>query len=492
MTQAADAIDTILQRPETEHARRWGRLACVVCVFLAACGGGGGGGSAGGTGDSAPTPPPVASPGSPPASCTVEDQIAFVQAVADDWYLWYDELAVLNPAAFTSAEAYLSALTAPLAEDFRDPGFSFLTTRAQDEANLTSRAFVGFGFRFAIDAQGRYLISDTFEETPAARAGFRRGAQILAVDAGDGFVSMEDFEAQGASLEAVFGGPIVGLERGFRLRVDGEVIETRAAKADLAVPPLAAAPLVLAREGLDPVGYVHLRGFTRSATPALDGAFEELANQDVRDLIIDLRYNSGGLVDVSAQLMDLLGGTAAEGDVAYSLSHNEKRASQNADFLFQPRPASITPLRVAFITSEATASASEVVINSLAPVLEVALVGSDTSGKAVGQYAFDLNGCDTRLRLVSFESLNGEGQGEFYTGLVDTGRFTLCDVEDTFTGAFGSAADPLTAGAIAWLNEGVCPRSQANAEAPPAAGLRRAGSPVQGASLPDRRSTWVQ
>ena len=59
-------------------------------------------------------------------------------------------------------------------------------------------------------------------------------------------------------------------------------------------------------------------------------------------------------------------------------------------------------------------------INSLAPHVEVVLVGSDTRGKAVGQYV-DQPGCDARLRLVSFEILNGEGVGGYYTGLADTG-----------------------------------------------------------------------
>jgi hypothetical protein len=191
--------------------------------------------------------------------------------------------------------------------------------------------------------------------------------------------------------------------------------------------------------------------------------------------------------------MNLLGGTVADGEVAYRLSHNDKRRAENADFRFARLPASATPLRIAFITSAATASASEVVINSLAPVVEIALIGSDTAGKAVGQYAFDLPGCDTRLRLVSFESLNGAGQGGFYTGLVDTGRFTLCAVEDSFAGAFGSRDDRLTSAALAWLDEGVCPGALPASEGTPGQRrLRRGGLPIQGETYPDRRSTWVQ
>ncbi|MFK8042339.1 S41 family peptidase [Congregibacter sp.] len=456
----------------------------MAAALSTACGGGGGGNS--NTTVAAPvTPAPTT------ASCGVETQKDFVFSVAQDWYLWYDEMATVNQDDFATASEYLAALTAPLAEDFRDPGFSYITTVAEDEANFTSGAFVGFGFRFAVDDSGRYLISDAFEDAPAFQAGFERGAEILAVDSGQGFITMREYEEQGATLDTIFGGSIEGLERGFRLLINGETSELTVAKRELDVPPLAAAPGTLERQGLPPVGYIHLRSFTLSANSALDEAFAELSGQGITDFVIDLRYNSGGLVDVASRFMDLLGGDIADGQIAYSISHNEKRVSENEDFAFSRRAGSASPLRIAFITSESTASASELLINSLEPFAEIVLIGSDTSGKAVGQYAFDQRGCDTRLRLVSFESVNGEGFGGFYTGLIDTGRFTLCAVEDGFAGAFGSEEDALTAGALGWLNEGQCPININNNTSGRQA-LRRGPQPITANDRPDRRSTWVQ
>ena len=418
-------------------------------------------------------------------------QQEFVLSVAEDWYLWYDEMANVSPSDYDTAEAFLAALTAPLAADSRDPGFSYLTTRAEDEANFTSGAFVGFGFRFAIDDEGRYLISDAFEGGPAFEAGFVRGAELVAVDTGSGFTTMREFEEQGTGLDVIFGGNVDGLERSFRLRIDGELIDVTAAKTEVDVPPLAAAPRTIAREGLSPAGYIHLRSFTLTANSELESAFEELREAGVSDFIIDLRYNGGGLVEVAERFIDLLGGEIADGEIGYRLSHNAKRAEENFDYTIGSRTNSVSPLRIAFITSEATASASELLINSLSPFVEVALIGSDTSGKAVGQYAFDQTGCDTRLRLVSFETVNGEGFGGFYTGLVDTGRFTLCATDDTFTGAFGAPEEQLTSGALAWLGEGVCPSSVAPTSLSSRA-LRRGPSPIAPEHRADRRSDWVQ
>ncbi|MFT4767819.1 MAG: carboxyl-terminal processing protease [Glaciecola sp.] len=463
-------------------SRAFAKHAGWLCAFLlSACGGGGNSGSI-----TQPSPAPTVVD-----SCGVESQKEFVIAVAQDWYLWFDEMAVVNPASFNTADSYLSALTAPLAEDFRDLGFSYLTTVAEDEANFTSRAFVGFGFRFAIDDDGRYLISDAFEGAPAFRAGFARGTQILAVDAGDGYVTMRQYEEQDASLDDIFGGSVEGLERGFQLQVGSETVELIVAKENLDVPPLAAAPRALERPGLAPVGYIHLRSFTLSARPALNDAFAELAGQGISDFVVDLRYNGGGLVDIADLFLDLLGGAVANGDVAYQVKHNDKRVAENISYVFDDQPASASPLRIAFITSEATASASELLIHSLEPFVEIVLVGSDTTGKAVGQYAFDQRGCDTRLRLVSFESVNGEGFGGYYTGLIDTGRFTLCELEDDYSGAFGSTDDVLTAGALAWLNEGTCP-TRPNSSSTASNGIRRAAFPITGRDRPDRRSSWVQ
>lgn len=408
--------------------------------------------------------------------------------MAEDWYLWYDELATVNSANFDSASALLAALTAPLAEDFRDPGFSYLTTAAEDEANFTSRAFVGFGFRFVVDEAGRYLISDVFETGAAFAAGFVRGAEILAVNAGTGFVTMREYEEQGTSIDEIFGPSELGLERGFRLLVDGETTEIVVTKAELDVPPLATAPRQLDRPGLSPVGYIHLRNFTLSANDELDAAFSEFAAQGITDFIVDLRYNGGGLVSVAENFLDLLGGEIARGDVAYRMSHNEKRAAENFDYAFVQQSNSASPLRIAFITSESTASASELLINSLTPYVELALIGSDTLGKSVGQYAFDQTGCDTRLRIVAFETVNADGLGGFYTGLADTGRFTLCAVDDVYTGAFGSSEEALTQAAMAWLGEGTCPISPNSATS---RGLRRVNS-ISAPERADRRSLWEQ
>src|SRR5690606_4025592 len=104
-------------------------------------------------------------------------------------------------------------------------------------------------------------------------------------------------------------------------------------------------------------------------------------------------------------------------DVLSGLRFNAARSAQyDTTRRFQPRPESVMPVRIAFITTGASASASEMTINSMDPWTEVAIVGSDTFGKPVGQSAFDQTGCDTRLRLVTFRTVNALERGDYYTG----------------------------------------------------------------------------
>ena len=150
----------------------------------------------------------------------------------------------------------------------------------------------------------------------------------------------------------------------------------------------------------------------------------------------------------------MLAGDTANGELSYIINLNDKHQDQNSTADFRSLPETFSPLRIAFITTGGSASASELLINGLDPHIELAIVGSETSGKAVGQYAFDLDdeNCETRLRLIAFEIQNGEGQGGYFTGLVSTGRFTFFEADDDATRPFGDAQEDSFETALSWLS----------------------------------------
>ena len=95
----------------------------------------------------------------------------------------------------------------------------------------------------------------------------------------------------------------------------------------------------------------------------------------------------------------------------------------------------ITPTKIAFIGRGGTASASELVINSMIPYLEgnIALIGTNTFGKPVGQFGFDRSECDDRLRAVTFKTVNADDQGEYFSGLGSIVPNTCSAADDIFT-----------------------------------------------------------
>jgi C-terminal processing protease CtpA/Prc len=437
--------------------------------------------------------------------CGEESKKAFVSSVAESWYLWYEELAEVEPEDFDTAQAYLDALTAPLAPDGRDPGFSYLTDKAADDAQGSTGAYVGFGFSYGFDFQNRFLFSDVLQGGPAGDANFQRGNEVLAIDMGAGYETIDELSERQATISEIFGGNEAGLERGFRVRQDQSVVEVILAKRELDTPPLATEPLLLERAGNSPVGYLNLRSFILTANDALSDATRLFRDAGVTDLVIDLRYNGGGLVSVADRMLDLLGGLVATGQDSWSIVHNAKHSDEDFGAYFAEFPDSMRPLRIAFITTGGTASASELVINSLSPHIEVVLIGEDTLGKAVGQYAFDQDRwsaewstCDTRLRLIAFQIVNGEGAGEYYNGLVSSGGFTLCPARDDLTRNFGDPAEASLNAALGWLNNGFC---SANTTSSASTRARKIDEQMSARSewhltqLPDApfgQSPWVQ
>ena len=242
---------------------------------------------------------------------------------------------------------------------------------------------------------------------------------------------------------------------------------------------MAEAQQLIEREGTAPVGYLHLRQFIDAALDPAEGfsslseAATVFANNDVTDLVIDLRYNGGGLLRVADTMMDLLAGRTASGEPSYKIQVNDQHPEYNDDEdnwgFFDELSDTFSPSRIAFITSRSTASASELIINGLDPHLDVVLVGSDTFGKQVGQGRWDMHesveglsraDCDLALRLTAFEIVNGENQGGYHqVGLEGTGRFTLCPAEDDIFKAFGDPTEASVSTALGWFDAGSCPSS---------------------------------
>jgi carboxyl-terminal processing protease len=418
-------------------------LLLVALAMLVACGGGGGGdGNV-----------------SPAVRCTDTARKDWVLDTARDWYLFEDTLpASIDPADYPTAEALLDELTATAREQGLDRDFSYLTTREEDQSFFGEGEFIGFGLRTREEDESRLAVLEVFESSPAAAAGLVRGAQITAIDAGEGFRPVSEWLAEDPELETALGPAEEGVTRGLRYSLGGNSTEVSVTKRLVTIDPIAAegGTAILSLPGTAGVGYLNLRTFVSTANDELRAAFDAFRAAGLTDFIVDLRYNGGGLVATAELLGDLFGAARSNDDVFSRTHYNEDRAAANDSVrFFRDESAAVNPVRIAFLTTDFTASASELVINSLVPWAEVAIVGTNTFGKPVGQLAFDLTGCQDRLRLVAFRTDNALGEGGYFEGLAPLLGYA-CSAPDDLTRPMGQPDEAMTAAALDWLGTGQC------------------------------------
>ncbi len=431
--------------PDCARARALTLVALsTLMTLMAGCGGGGGGGTGSGT----------------DGPCGEATRKQWVLNVAREWYLFPDLLpASTDIAAYSTAEDLLDALTATARAQGKDRFFSYLTTKSAENSLLGEGQFVGFGFRSRTDAGNRPFVLDVFEGSPAATAGLQRGDEVIAVDQGSGFVSVAQSLADGSTtFTDLLGAADAGVQRGLQVLRNGQILEMQLSKRTVTIDPVpdSFGTRVLPMTGTTGVGYLNLRSYISTADPQLRTAFQAFRAQDIRDFVIDLRYNGGGLVSTAELIGNLLGGDRTSLDTQYTIVHSTSKSGQNSTVRFQRQAESVRPVRIAFLTTAATASASEININAMHAWAEVAIVGSDTYGKPVGQLAFDLgNACTDRLRLVSFKTVNANGVADYYAGLASSMTFA-CAADDTLGAPMGDPADGLTQAALQWINTGAC------------------------------------
>jgi C-terminal processing protease CtpA/Prc len=432
-----------------------------LVAMLSACGGGGSGtmASGGGTSGGAPTPTPTTS------GCSLTDRQNWAFAVLNEWYLFPETLpASLSPAPYASVSAYIDALTATARAQGRDRYFTYITSIAEENAFYNSGSSAGFGVRLSYDTIAkRVFVAEAFEAAPALAAGIDRGTEILAIG-----TTAADLQTVNAILTAsgtqgitdALGPTTAGTTRVLRVTDAGGTRNLTVSKADYSLDPVSNryGAKIITEAGRQ-YGYVNLRTFISTADPDLRAAFASFRAAGVTDVIVDFRYNGGGLVSIAELIGDLLGRNRTTSEVLDFTTFRASKSSNNETRYFQPQAQSIAPTRIAFIGTGGTASASELVINSQIPYLHAnaALIGSNTYGKPVGQVAIDRTACDDRLRVIAFATENANHQGNYFNGLAGTVEAS-CQAADDLTHPLGDPLEASTRSAIDFLAGRSCTR----------------------------------
>jgi C-terminal processing protease CtpA/Prc len=416
-------------------------ISSTLAISLAACGGedGNGGGSfGGGTG----------------STCSLSERQDWALSVLEEWYLFPGLLDTsVNKSQYTDLQSYIDALVAPARAQNQDRFFTYITSIEEETDLINNGSNAGFGIRLIYDTvNNRVFVAEAFENAPAFPQGFDRGTELLQINGQP--VSSLMSSGGPAAVSSALGPSDPGVTRSFVIQSPtGVQSNVSVTKAEYSLDPISDRyGVVVLNDGTEDVGYINLRTFiVQDAAPQLRSAFQQFKAQGIDKVILDLRYNGGGLVSVAELLGDLMA-DGLEGQVFAETKLRPSKASQNSTDFFANQPEQIGVTKLAVIGRGGTASASELVTNSFIPYLNqnIALVGEDTYGKPVGQYAFDRSACDDRLRAVTFRTVNAAGQGDYYDGLASVMPNTCRAADDIFT-QFGDANEASISVALDFL-----------------------------------------
>ncbi|MFC3784757.1 C-terminal processing protease CtpA/Prc [Sphingopyxis italica] len=472
-------------------SRRPVAAVTLAALMLASCGGGDGGTLSGGPVTVTPTPSPTPTP---TPTCALASRQSFAKAVIDEWYLFPGDVASVNPGAYGDVQSYIDALVAPARALNKDRFFTYITSIAEENAFFANGSSAGFGVLMAYDSVNqRIVIAEAYEGAPAFAAGIDRGTAIVGIGTSSGNLRSvaSIVAAEGVQgLTDALGANDPGVSRVLRITDAAGTRDVTVAKADYALDPVSdryGAKII--SEGGRSYGYLNLRTFIASADGQLTNAFADFRAQGVTDIIIDFRYNGGGLVSTANLMGDLLGAGRA-GELFSQTRFRPSKSAEDDEHRFDPGAQSIAPTRIAFIGTGSTASASELVINSMLPWLgaDMTLVGSNTYGKPVGQIALDKAECDDRMRVVAFGTGNASGQSDYYDGLAPK-IANSCAANDDLSFPLGDPREASIRAAIDFLAGNACPTRIADASARTASRDRRfavAAPPTM--LVPDRPS----
>lgn len=421
-------------------------VAAALAALLAACGGGG---------------------DEPPVQCALSEQKRWLDGYLFDEYLWYPLLKNPDPAAFTTIDDYFYAKlsTGGTIGGSTFPADIWSYTERSADFNLFfgEGRTLGYGLSVAgmeVFGQPSRPLRVRYVEPASPAAGLiARGETLVSINgvAASEYIARDDYSflspsAAGQRLDLVVRNA-GGVDRNVTLLA-----------AVYSLTPVSQSKVVVTPGGTR-LGYVVMKDFISQAQTPMRNAFADFAAQGVRQVVLDLRYNGGGLVSVARDLASHAGGNTLAGLPFTTLRHSDKRASKDQAFLFTSAVTHLGATRVYVLTGPRTCSASELVINGLEGVnVPVVQIGDTTCGKPVGFEPVEV--CGTVFSAVNFESVNAKNQGRYFSGLAPNSG---CTIADDLDHPLGDTNEALLAAARRHADTGSCGGATAVRERPLAA-----------------------
>jgi C-terminal processing protease CtpA/Prc len=360
-------------------------------------------------------------------------EAAFLTRLMHDEYLWREHV---GEARAEETGQSLNQLLDRLKYKERDR-WSYLVT-AEEERAWRKGVYRGIGVRWKEDGAS-WTVAYVHPGSPAEQAGIRRGDELIEING----LSLAEIEKTNQWNTVIRQDRENGL---IFAKPDGARLSVNVRKQETQVRSVFQRDVIRSPEQV--VGYLVFNQFIAPSVLELGEAFLAFHEEGITELVLDLRYNGGGEVEVASVLAGLIGGSRTAGQVFARLKYNRRYSFEEA--VTMRGKAGLGLSRLVVITSGGTCSASEAVINGLRPYLEVITIGSPTCGKPVGMRSIPFRGHS--IHPINFEIVNARNEGGYFDGLQPT-----CAARDDLRHALGDPQEESLGKALYYLRHGRCP-----------------------------------
>ena len=381
-----------------------------------------------------------------PQTCEQDEKNRFIYQVMHDSYLWASEVPELDYSSneYNGSQKMLDAL-----KSSKDK-FSFIidAQTAQNFFEEGKNDDMGIGLTVAKLDETNFalVVKFVYPNSPAHKQGVKRGDIIKLVE--NKAITKETFDDIVNILETQKSITFSFLEEG------GKVVKKSISKKSYDIQTILYNNTFVNSEQSKIVGYFVFQDFIQNANREIDTLFQQFKRNNVNELVLDLRYNGGGAISVANHLASLIGGVNSSENIFNQVHFNETYAQFNEINYFEKAQTNALNLnRVFVITTEATCSSSELVINALqasANNIEVIQIGEKTCGKPYG-YMGAGHFCDKALYAINIESKNGDDIGDYVNGITPT-----CQAQDNYFKSFGDTTEDSLAEALNYIVSNQC------------------------------------
>ncbi len=327
--------------------------------------------------------------------------VAIYQAMKE-WYLWYQHIPEVDPTLYTTPTQLLEAIKYKEIDRW-----SFIITSAEYEQYYIQGKYYGHGFGYGFDNQSQVRISYIFKNSDLYKAGVQRGWIIKKIN--NNIVTPQN-------INNLLGENKAGITNSFTFsRPQGNDTLITSVKKEVAMQMVLLDTIFQINDRK--VGYLVLFSFIANAAKELEDVFGRFKSNGINELILDLRYNSGGFTDIGLLLASFIAANNYDKELFCKFIHNDKKTNMDTSLILTKQNNSISLSRLFVITTNKTASTSEIIINGLRPYLTVYTIGNKTEGKPVGMDVLTWTNHSYYLFPITFKIVNANNEGDYYNGI---------------------------------------------------------------------------